>query len=315
MSCFYSALSTVPSIVPRGTFALKPHFDRFFRCLHYIIVMNQSKQSHNPVALITGASSGIGAAAAAVFAAAGFHVVLAARRLSRLTELVAELAPKFPNCRIVAIECDVCSDASVAQLFQRIDAEFGYLSVLVNNAGYGVYGSVEETSVAAFQQNMDTNYLGCIRCTQGALPLLRKCVAKTTDRWAAAIVMVSSIVGRRSMPRLSSYSATKFALEALSESLRIELWDERISVSVVNPGVTRTEFGDSAKGNRPSGFLSFEHGMSSEDVAKVILKSARRGGRNRYLTAAGKAGVFLEWFAPSLLDLVLLRTWRKAKSP
>ncbi len=76
--------------------------------------------------------------------------------------------------------------------------------------------------------------------------------------------MVSSVVGRRSMPGLSSYCATKFALEALSESLRVEVADERISVSVVNPGVTKTEFGDAAVGTRPGAFLSFKKGMSSE---------------------------------------------------
>jgi short-subunit dehydrogenase len=273
--------------------------------------MNSPLQFPAPVALITGASSGIGASTAAVFAASGYDVILAARRIDRLTELAAELKSKFSQRRIISIECDVCYDSSVSRLFQRITTEFGFLSVLVNNAGYGVYGSVEETSISAFQQNMDTNYLGSIRCTREALPLLRKAAVQSKNRWGASIVMVSSIVGRRAMPRLSSYSATKFALEAFCESLRIELWDERIRVSVVNPGVTRTEFGDSAKGNRPNGFLSFEHGMSSDDVARIILRAARYGGRNYYLTAAGKAGVFFEWLAPRFLDFVLLRTWRK----
>jgi short-subunit dehydrogenase len=136
-------------------------------------------------------------------------------------------------------------------------------------------------------------------------------------RWGASIVMVSSIVGRRSIPRLSSYCATKFALEALSESLRIELRDERIAVSVVNPGVTRTEFGQVATGDRPSSFLSPDRGMSSEAVARVLLKASRGPMRNRYLTFSGKLCIFFEWLMPSLLDFVLLRAWRKSieKSP
>jgi short-subunit dehydrogenase len=275
--------------------------------------MSNKNSSPAPLALVTGASSGIGASAAAVFAGAGYNVVIAARRIDRLNELAALLKSKYPDRSIVPIECDVCSDVSVLKLFQRITEEFGFLTVLVNNAGYGVYGSVEETSISAFQQNMDTNYLGSIRCIHGALPLLRKAALASNNRIGASVVMVSSIVGRRAMPQLASYSATKFAMEALSESLRVELHDEKISVSVVNPGVTRTEFGDSARGSRPNGFLSFEHGMSSDEVAEVILKAARNGGRNYYLTAAGKAGVFFEWLSPRFLDFVLLRTWRKVK--
>ncbi len=269
--------------------------------------------SSAPVVLVTGASSGIGAATAEVFAAAGYDVVLAARRLNRLTDLSDNLRCKYPTRRVVSIECDVNSDLSVDALFKTISSDFGKLNVLVNNAGFGVYGTVETTPISVFQQNMDTNYLGVIRCTQAALPLLRKAVAGSTCRWGASIVMVSSIVGRRSMPQLSSYSATKFALEALSEALRLELWDDRIAVSVVNPGATRTEFGDSAKGNRPGTFLSFEHGMPSETVAKIILNAARSPKRNTYLTLAGKIGVFVQWLSPKLLDMVLLRTFRKSK--
>lgn len=273
---------------------------------------SQPKFASNPTVVITGASSGIGAAAAQVFAEAGYDVILAARRLPKLTELAASLTQKFPKQRILPVECDVCSDISVAQLFDRVRADFGILNVLVNNAGYGVYGSVEDTPIDAFRQNMDTNYLGLIRCTQRALPLLR--VAAASPGKSAAIVMVSSIVGRRAIPRLSSYSATKFALEALSESLRVELRDERISVSVVNPGVTKTEFGHVAVGERPGAFLAPDQGMSSEAVARVILKAARSPARNRYLTLYGKLCVITQWLAPSLLDFILLRTWRQSKN-
>lgn len=273
----------------------------------------QQKIATSPVVLITGASSGIGAAAVAVFAEAGYDVVLTARRLNRLVEISDTLKKKYPARTLLPVECDVTSETSVANLMQIIAQQFGRINVLVNNAGYGVYGSVEETTVAAFQQNMETNYFGTIRCTQAALPLLRNAARDSKARWGAVIVMVSSIVGRRSMPRLASYSATKFAMEALSESLRVELFDERIAVAVVNPGVTKTEFGDSAVGNRPNSFLSAEHGMSSEEVARVLLKSARSPARNRFLTFSGKMGVFFQWLSPSLLDFVLLRIWRKSK--
>ena len=188
------------------------------------------------------------------------------------------------------------------------------LDVLVNNAGYGVYGSVEETTIPQFQQNMETNYVGVIRCTQNALPLLRKAATTSKARWGAKIVMISSIVGRRSIPLIASYSATKFAMEALSEALRVELWDERIAVTVVNPGATRTDFGEAAKGNRPGTFLSLEQGMPVEKVARVILRAATSPNRNNYLTVAGKACVFVQWLAPRILDWGFLRTFRKGKA-
>ena len=189
----------------------------------------------------------------------------------------------------------------MANLFISLTQEIPVLDVLVNNAGYGLYGSVAETSLDDYRKNMDTNYLGVIRCTQAALPLLRKAtVAQPRKRWGAAIVNISSIVGRRAMPRLSSYSATKFALEALSESLRLELWDQRISVSVVNPGVTRTEFGEAARGDRPSGFLDFKSGMDPLAVGRVIFRAAEHPTRNRYLTWSGKVCVWIETLCPTL---------------
>jgi short-subunit dehydrogenase len=124
--------------------------------------------------------------------------------------------------------------------------------------------------------------------------------------------MISSILGRRAMPLMSAYCASKFAMEGLSESLRLELHDEHISVSVVNPGATKTEFGVAAEGNRPASFLSSEKGMSSEAVAKVILSVVRRPRRNVYLTLPGKACILTQWLTPRVLDWALLDTWRKA---
>lgn len=267
-----------------------------------------------PTVLITGASSGIGAAAVAVFTDAGYDVILTARRMDKLAALAASIQKAHPKQKIIPIECDVSSDESVKSLFEKIAHEIDALHVLVNNAGYGVYGSVEETPVADFRANMETNFLGVIRCVQGALPMLRRAAAATPKRWGASIVMVSSIVGKRSMPKVSSYCATKFALEALSESLRLELWDERIAVSVINPGVTETEFFDKAVGKRPGSFLSNK--MTSESVARTILKAARKPLRNKYLTVAGKFCVLAQWVSPRFLDSVLLRrVVRKSKKP
>lgn len=261
------------------------------------------------VAVITGASTGIGAAAVSVFAEAGYDVVLAARRMSMLETVAAEARAACPERRIVPMECDVASSPSVAAMFAKVKAEFGKLNVLVNNAGYGVYGTIEETPIENFAANMETNYLGVIRCTQVALPLLREAVKRNEQ---ASIVMVSSIVGRRAMPNVGSYCATKFALEGLSETLRVELHDDKIAVSVVNPGVTKTDFSKAAVGSRPPTFM--QGGMTSEAVARVILDAARWPVRNKYLTFSGKACVLMQWIMPKLLDYLLLKhIWRAGK--
>lgn len=262
------------------------------------------------VAFITGASSGIGAAATAVFAGAGWDVVFSARRKNRLDELKAKLQPKFPDATLHPIVCDVNSDASVEAAIAAVREKFGKLDALINNAGYGIYGSVEGTTLESVKGNFETNVFGMLRCTKAALPLLRKAKAQSSRKWGASIVNVSSFVGRRAIPNLSSYSATKFAMEAFSESLRVELWDEGIAVSVVNPGATSTEFFDAAEGTRPEGFSTPR--MTAETVAQYVLKATRKPVRNIYLTAEGKMGLFLQWLAPSAMDQVMLRqVWRK----
>ena len=285
---------------------------RIIACTRSVIKYNLNMQS-TPVVLITGASSGIGAATAIVFAQAGYSVIIAARREDKLNEVQDRILLSAPKCQVRAIVCDVTSAESVKNLFEKVSHDFGKLNVLINNAGYGVYGSVETTSLADFQRNMETNYLGAIRCTQLALPLLRAAAKEREGRFGASIIMVSSIVGRRSMPNLSSYCATKFAMEALSEALRVELSDQRISVSVINPGVTKSEFGAAATGTRPKAFLSPGNAMSAKDVAKSMLRAVNHPVRNRYLTFAGKACIALQWLCPSLLDRILLGTWRKTR--
>ncbi len=265
-----------------------------------------------PVAVITGASAGIGAAAVQVFAEAGYAVALLARRMDRLEAVAADVSRTCPGATLLPVLCDVASDDSVNAAFAQITARFGRVDALINNAGYGVYGSVETTALNDFRANMETNYFGVIRCTQAALPFLRK--AAGARRWSAAIVNVSSILGRLPMPAMGSYVATKYALEALSETLRVEVHDAGILVSVVNPGVTQTDFGASAQGKRPENFIEAKSGMSARDVAKVILRAARRQKRNAYLTASGKAGVFVHWLAPSVIDWILIRVWRKTSA-
>jgi short-subunit dehydrogenase len=269
--------------------------------------------SERRVAFITGASSGIGAACVRVFASAGWDVLAVARRRERLEELAAAVRAAFPAATVRPLACDVNSDASVTAAFGEARAAFGRLDALVNNAGFGTYGAVADTPLDRFRENMETNFFGVLRCTQAAIPLLRETARRSPRRWGASIVMVSSIVGRRSFPGMSAYCASKFAVEGLAEALRAELAADRVAVSVVNPGVTKTEFFASSKGERPKEYVPPRRGMTPEAVARAILKATSRPHRNLYLTLEGKAGMVVQWFSPGLFDLVMSRMWRKRK--
>jgi len=264
-----------------------------------------------PVVFITGASSGIGAAAVEVFAEAGYDVIAAARRMERLEQIAHDVAAQHP-VQVLPLVCDVNFDISVEGAFKSVALfGFGRLDVLVNNAGIGGYGSIEQAPLEVFKACMETNYFGALRCTQSALPFLRRTAADRPGRFGAAIVMVSSFVGRRAMPGFSAYCASKFALEGLSESLRIELADYRISVSVINPGVTETDFGKNAIGKRPDKFLVPRKRMGAETVARAILRAVEHPRRNQFLTTAGKFGAAVDWLSPGLLDVILRRRFSK----
>jgi NAD(P)-dependent dehydrogenase (short-subunit alcohol dehydrogenase family) len=264
-----------------------------------------------PVAFVTGASAGIGAACVRLFARSGWDVVAAARRKERIEELCKELAGAVPEARLVAVQCDVASDESVRSAFDEVRSSFGRLDALVNNAGIGSYGCVGELPLSEFRSNMETNYFGVLRCTQAALPLLRATAAQSGRKWGAAVVMISSFCGRRSVPEFGAYGASKYALEGLSEALRLELKADGVSVSVVNPGVVKTDFFSQAHGTRPPSYVPPARGMSGEDVARVVLKLTKRPRRNVYLTLPCKAGVFLQWLAPGFFDYFIWREWRR----
>jgi NAD(P)-dependent dehydrogenase (short-subunit alcohol dehydrogenase family) len=184
-----------------------------------------------PSVLITGTSSGIGMATALAFTRAGYRVHATMRDLGRGSELrrVVE-QEKLP---VALSTLDVDSDASVKEAIGRITREAGVVDVLVNNAGAAPTGSVEETPLSLFRATMETNYFGVIRCIQAVLPAMR-------ERRSGCIINISSVAGRIAMSPMAPYNATKFALEALSESLAQEVKPFNIRVAVVQPGIIST---------------------------------------------------------------------------
>ncbi|MDN6886721.1 oxidoreductase [Variovorax sp. CAN2819] len=188
---------------------------------------------------ITGAASGFGHAFAEHALAMGHNVVATARDAGRLADLVA-LAPD----RVLATPLDVDAAGAAEAAVEAAVARFGRIDVLVNNAGYGVVGALEETSDADLRALMNTNFFGAMAVTRAALPVLRA-------QKSGAIVNISSLGGQLSFAGFSAYSASKFALEGASEALAQEVAPFGIKVLIVEPGQFRTQLAGSGMRHMP----------------------------------------------------------------
>src|SRR6266567_8056198 len=192
---------------------------------------SQRRKSPMASVLITGTSSGIGMATALAFGRAGHTVAATMRNPDRAPELARiAMQEKLP---ITISAMDVDSDASVTEGIGRIVKAGGPVGVLVNNAGIERTGSVEELSLAEFRAVMETNYFGAIRCIQAVLPAMRA-------RRSGCIINVASVAGRIASSPMAPYTASKFALEALSESLAQEVKPFNVRVAIVEPGIIDT---------------------------------------------------------------------------
>ena len=186
--------------------------------------------------LITGCSSGIGRAIAERLAAGGHRVYATARR----PESIAPLAER--GCETLAL--DVTDDDSMRAAVARVEEAEGAVGVLVNNAGYGQSGAIEATPIAAVRRNFETNLFGYIRMAQLVLPGMRR-------QGFGRIVNMSSVAGRVTMPGSGPYSATKFAIEAMSDALRFEVRGFGVDVALIEPGPIRTAFTSTANAGMP----------------------------------------------------------------
>lgn len=243
------------------------------------------------VVLITGASSGIGRSLALELGRAGAKLGVLARRADRLNALAAEIGTQSEVC---VLPCDVSNDAACKEAVQTLAAEHGAIDLAINNAGVSMNTMFEDTDVGVFRRLMDVNYFGSLYIARHCLPHL--------ERSRGGLVFVSSIVGRRGFPTRSGYCASKFAVHALFESLRVEWADKGVHVGIVAPGYTDTEIRRSALGGGPAAAKPVGEVMSSEAAARAIIGAAVLRKREVILTTSGRAMVWLNKLFPALAD-------------
>lgn len=259
------------------------------------------------VVLITGASSGLGAALARECARQGAHTVLVARRAERIEALARELTSD--GRRSLAVAGDVTRDGDLERAVDLARTEFGRLDVAIANAGFSVGGRLIDLTLEDYRRQFETNVFGVLRTLYAAIPELRK----THGR----IVLIGSLLGMIPIPGGTPYCMSKFALTALSEGLSHELAAGGISVTHVLAGFMDTEiYQVDNRGEhtaRPSGRTPPKWLLVSADqAARQILSAAYRRQRMKIIATHAKAGIFVQRHVPGFFHFVISRAIRKA---
>lgn len=257
------------------------------------------------VVIVTGASSGIGAATAVACGRESMRVVLAARRKDRLDRVAEDVRAAGGETRVVPT--DVREEAAVQALVDGAVAAWGRLDVLVNNAGAGLLATVAQTRASEFEAMMRVNYLSVVYGVLAALPHMRR-------QRDGHIVNVASVVGKRAVPFLAAYAASKFAVVGLSEALRMELRRDGIRVTSVCPIGTATEFRDVAENRLGGSGRGAGPIQSAEHVARRIIRALRRPRPEVHPYPPARALFLLNDVAPGLVDRLMLALSPRARA-
>ena len=250
------------------------------------------------VAIVTGASSGIGRALALQLANQGAKVVLAARRADRLEQVAAIC--RHAGAEVLVVPTDVRDELQCKALIEKTLVVFGRLDMLVNNAGLAASALFDEfPDLHLFKHTMDVNFYGTVYCTYYALPHLKKRRGR--------IVAVSSVGGKSAIPYNTPYCASKYAMHGFYDSLRMELYQHGVSCTVVCPWWVATEFHESQlnkdgvpRGERGRAYYT-KKTMTSDQCAQIVLKAAFKR-RREVLMGPGTLAVWLKVIAPGFLD-------------
>ncbi len=262
------------------------------------------------IAIVTGASSGIGKACALKLAEEGAQLVLAARNTTAL-EVVA-LDCKAFGVEVIIIRTDVRTESDCKTLIEESIARFGGIDILINNAGMSMRATFEDVDLKVLKTLMDVNFWGAVYCTKYALPYLLK--SKGT------VVGISSIAGFKGLPARTGYSASKFALNGFLETLRIENMKKGLHVLICAPGFTASNIRNTAlsKDGKPQSESPLQESklMSAEAVAAKVIEGIKKRKKIIVLTFIGKLTVLLNKFIPSFMDgMVYNHMAKEADSP
>lgn len=256
------------------------------------------------IVIVTGASTGIGAALARELARRGAKVVLAARNEDKLREVARDC----PDSLVVPT--DVTQANSCTALVEKTIAHFGRLDVLVNNAGQSMLSRFDEIQdFSIFEKLIQINYLSAVYCTRAALPYLKQS--------KGLIVGISSVAGKTGVPLRTGYSASKHAMQGFFDSLRIELMDSGVDVSMISPGFVDTHIRQHSLGadGKPLGKnpLAGEKIMTAEQAAVLIADAIQSRRRERIMGISGKLAMVGKLIAPRLVDKMTRRRITHAK--
>lgn len=222
--------------------------------------------TNQKIAIVTGSSSGIGYETSLLLARSGFRTYATMRNLDKAGPI--EDVTKKEKLPIHIVKLDVIDDWSVNEAVQKIKSDAGRIDVLVNNAGYGLIGSLEDLAMSEIKDQYETNVFGLIRVTQAVLPVMRQ-------QKSGIIVNISSIGGKAAMPLSSPYIGTKFAVEGLSESIAYDLEPFGIKVVIIEPGAIKTNFDTGmivAKKNRDPSSPYYDKLQKFEKSLGTIVK-------------------------------------------
>jgi len=251
------------------------------------------------VVLITGASSGIGRETAIQFAKKGSNLILIARRKQKLEQLDDELK-KYKIFTLIC-ECDVSDKLQVEKMSKLVLEKFGHVDILINNAGFAIYGSVFDLTIDEIESQMATNYFGMIYCIKNFLPFM-------LEKKSGHIVNVASVAASFGLPGIASYCASKFAMLGFSEGLKHELKGTGIGITIVSPIMVRTNFFNHSSFKK---MPKFSISLSDKTVAKAILKAANSPRLEIIVPSVVRGAVWLKNTFPYLINPILGRAFKK----
>jgi len=254
----------------------------------------------NKSVLITGASSGIGKETAIEFAKLGANIILVARRKDKLEKIASELK-KFHVSTLVC-QCDVSKKDQVKQMSQTVLEKFDSVDILINNAGFAIYGSVYDLSISDIESQMETNYFGMVYCIKNFLPSMLK-------KKSGHIVNIASVAASFGLPGIASYCASKFAMLGFSEGLKHELKDSGIGITVVSPIMVRTNFFDHSSFEKMPKYSPTS--LDPKTVVKAILKAANSSRLEIVVPSVVRGAIWMKNTFPFFINPILGKSFKK----